>query len=230
MPPAAIVFDAYGTLFDVYAVTTLAEAHFPSSGDSLAQLWRLKQIEYTQLRTLADPERRRHYKPFYEITLDALRFSARKLGLELSTAAEAELMAVYERLEAHPDVAGVLTALKARGIPLAILSNGNPAMLETMVTANGLTGIFDDILSVDTVRAYKPHPASYTLGTERYGAKASDIVFVSSNGWDAAGATWFGYNTFWCNRAGLPVEELDATPKRIGSGLADLAQYLDELK
>ncbi|WOO85326.1 2-haloalkanoic acid dehalogenase [Vanrija pseudolonga] len=230
MPPAAILFDAYGTLFDVYAVTALAEAHFPASGESLAQLWRLKQIEYTQLRTLADPDRRGHYKPFYDITLDALRFCANKLGLALSAQAESELMGVYERLDAHPDVLGTLTELKKRGIPMAILSNGNPAMLETMVAANGLTGIFDDILSVDTVRAYKPHPASYTLGTDKYGAKAADIVFVSSNGWDAAGATWFGYNTFWCNRAGLPLEQLDATPKRIGKGLADLAHYLDELK
>jgi 2-haloacid dehalogenase len=226
--PKAVIFDAYGTLFDVHSVIAAAEQMFPGQGDALSQLWRQKQIEYTQLRTLADPVNAPgvHYRPFWDITLDALRFAARKLHLTLGRAAEKRLMDEYACLSAFPDAvpalrqlrdapsslfastpapAGGKTAPMATATPgLAILSNGNPQMLDIAVKSAGMTRLFDHVLSVDTVRAYKPSPAAYSLGTQAFGAEPREIVFVSSNGWDVAGASWFGFTTFWLNRQNAP--------------------------
>jgi 2-haloacid dehalogenase len=228
--PRAVIFDAYGTLFDVHSVVAAAEQLFPGQGDALSQLWRLKQIEYTQLRSLADPSGA-HYQPFWSITLDALRFAARKLGLRVSAAAEKRLMDEYACLSAFPDAVPVLKALRAQRqadpIGLAILSNGNPQMLDTAVKSAGMTGLFDHVLSVDAARTFKPAPATYALGTAAFGAPARDIVFVSSNGWDASGANWFGYTVFWVNRQRAPAEELGVTPHGMGSGLAELPAFLD---
>ncbi|MGF6753933.1 haloacid dehalogenase type II [Paraburkholderia sp. GAS42] len=237
--PKAVIFDAYGTLFDVHSVVAAAEQMFPGHGDALSPLWRQKQIEYTQLRTLSDTGGAR-YEPFWTITLDALRFSARKLGLTLNTAAEKRLMDEYACLSAFPDAVPALRQLrdrKASGtdggagerIGLAILSNGNPQMLDIAIKSAGMTGLFDHVLSVDAVRAYKPAPAAYALGTAAFGATPREIVFVSSNGWDAAGATWFGYTTFWINRAHGPAEELGVSPHGTGASLADLSVFLDTL-
>jgi 2-haloacid dehalogenase len=228
--PKAVIFDAYGTLFDVHSVVAAAEQMFPGYGDALSQLWRQKQIEYTQLRTLADPAGGR-YQPFWNITLDALRFAAHKLGLSLDRAAEKRLMDEYACLSAFPDAVPVLRELRqhsSAGAPpgLAILSNGNPEMLDIAVKSAGMTGLFDHVLSVDSVRAYKPAQAAYNLGTHAFGAAAREIVFVSSNGWDAAGANWFGYTTFWLNRAGVPAEELGLTPHGTGSRMDDLLVFL----
>lgn len=219
--PKAVIFDAYGTLFDVHSVIAAAEQMFPGHGDALSQLWRLKQIEYTQLRTLAAPADApgAHYRPFWDITLDALRFATKKLHLTLGRAAEKRLMDEYVCLSAFPDAVPTLRQLRdaasvsaasassasAGGIAgsrpgLAILSNGNPQMLDIAVKSAGMTGLFDHVLSVDTVRAYKPSPAAYALGTQAFGAEPREIVFVSSNGWDVAGASWFGFTTFWLNR------------------------------
>ncbi len=199
--PKAILFDAYGTLFDVHAVVAAAEQLFPGRGDALSQLWRRKQIEYTQLRTLSDPAGAR-YRPFWDITLDALRHAGRSLGLELGAAAEKRLMDEYACLSTYPDTVPALRRLRELpGAPrLAILSNGNPRMLDIAVKSAGMAGLFDRVLSVDTVRAYKPAAAAYRLGTAAFGAAPREILFVSSNGWDAAGAGWFGYTTFWLNR------------------------------
>lgn len=246
----AVIFDAYGTLFDVHAVTAAAEQMFPGHGDALSQLWRQKQIEYTQLRTLADPNGGR-YRPFWDITLDALRFSARKLHLTLNRAAEKRLMDEYACLSAFPDALPVLRQLREQrnstaaasgnALPptsiqtgstffpspaLAILSNGNPQMLDIAVKSAGMTGLFDHVLSVDAVRAYKPAPAAYALGTEAFHAQPREIVFVSSNGWDVAGATWFGFTTFWLNRYNAPVEELGVTPHGMGSSMNELPAFL----
>ncbi|MDR5750417.1 MULTISPECIES: haloacid dehalogenase type II [unclassified Caballeronia] len=228
-PPRAVIFDAYGTLFDVHSVVAAAEQLFPGHGDALSQLWRQKQIEYTQLRTLADPSGSR-YEPFWAITLDALRFAASRLNLAdaLSSTAEKRLMDEYACLSAFPDVVGALRALRERTrCELAILSNGNPQMLDIAVKSAGMTGLFDHVLSVDAVRAYKPAPASYALGTQAFGCAARELVFVSSNGWDVAGASWFGYTTFWINRAGLPAEELGVAPRGTGRGMSDLVGFIE---
>jgi len=238
--PKAVIFDAYGTLFDVHSVVAAAEQMFPGHGDALSQLWRQKQIEYTQLRSLADACGA-HYEPFWSITLDALRYAARKLGLTLNSAAEKRLMDEYACLSAFPDAIPVLRQLRGLSaltggagasntrLGLAILSNGNPQMLDIAVKSAGMTGLFDHVLSVDSVRTYKPAPAAYALGTQAFDATPREIVFVSSNGWDAAGASWFGYTTFWVNRVGAPAEELGVRPHASGAGLADLVAFLTTL-
>ena len=233
--PKAVLFDAYGTLFDVHSVVAAAAQLFPGRGEALSQLWRLKQIEYSQLRTLADPSGGR-YKPFWQITLDALRYAARRLDLALDGAGEKRLMDEYACLSAYPDVAPALQALRLLGrasaagtLGLGILSNGNPQMLDIAVKSAQIATHFDQVLSVDAVRAYKPAPAAYALGTEAFGATARDIVFVSSNGWDVAGATWFGYTTFWINRLGAPLEALDVEPHGTGNGMAELVTFLKGL-
>ena len=233
--PKAVIFDAYGTLFDVHSVVAAAEQMFPGHGDALSQLWRQKQIEYTQLRTAADPAGA-YYEPFWNITLDALRFSARKLGLALNAAGEKRLMDEYACLSAFPDAVPALKALKARRpkhngsdpIGLAILSNGNPQMLDIAVKSAGMSGLFDHVLSVDAVRAFKPAPATYALGTAAFGAAAREIVFVSSNGWDASGANWFGYTVFWLNRQRAPAEELGVTPHGTGTSMSDLLTFIED--
>ncbi|WP_434106513.1 (S)-2-haloacid dehalogenase [Paraburkholderia caffeinilytica] len=251
--PKAVIFDAYGTLFDVHSVIAAAEQMFPGHGDALSQLWRQKQIEYTQLRTLADPASApgAHYRPFWDITLDALRFAAKKLHLTLGRAAEKRLMDEYACLSAFPDAVPALRQLRdtplassgsapasAGGKPgtgttsrpgLAILSNGNPQMLDIAVKSAGMTGLFDHVLSVDTVRAYKPSPTAYSLGTQAFDAEPREIVFVSSNGWDVAGASWFGFTTFWLNRQNAPAEELGVTPHGAGGGMNDLLAFLKSL-
>ncbi|MFM0013762.1 (S)-2-haloacid dehalogenase [Paraburkholderia sediminicola] len=254
--PKAVIFDAYGTLFDVHSVIAAAEQMFPGHGDALSQLWRQKQIEYTQLRTLADPAGApgAHYRPFWDITLDALRFAAKKLHLTLGRAAEKRLMDEYACLSAFPDAVPALRQLRdappassgsvsapapAGGKTgagasstrpgLAILSNGNPQMLDIAVKSAGMTRLFDHVLSVDTVRAYKPSPTAYTLGTQAFNAEPREIVFVSSNGWDVAGASWFGFTTFWLNRQNAPAEELGVTPHGAGGGMNDLLAFLKSL-
>ncbi|CAB3727683.1 2-haloalkanoic acid dehalogenase [Paraburkholderia sediminicola] len=244
--PKAVIFDAYGTLFDVHSVIAAAEQMFPGHGDALSQLWRQKQIEYTQLRTLADPAGApgAHYRPFWDITLDALRFAARKLNLTLGRAAEKRLMDEYACLSAFPDAVPALRQLRDAPAPaggktgsgasstrpgLAILSNGNPQMLDIAVKSAGMTRLFDHVLSVDTVRAYKPSPVAYTLGTQAFNAEPREIVFVSSNGWDVAGAGWFGFTTFWLNRQNAPAEELGVTPHGAGGGMNDLLAFLKSL-
>lgn len=249
LSPRAVIFDAYGTLFDVHSVIAAAEQMFPGHGDALSQLWRLKQIEYTQLRTLADaPETPgAHYRPFQDITLDALRFAAKKLQLTLGRAAEKRLMDEYACLSAFPDALPALRALREPGaspstrhapahresavrrVGLAILSNGNPQMLDVALKSAGMSGLFDHVLSVDAVRAYKPSRAAYALGTRAFDAPPSEIVFVSSNGWDVAGAAWFGFTTFWLNRANAPLEELGVTPHGAGSTMSDLLAFLASL-
>jgi 2-haloacid dehalogenase len=225
--PKAVIFDAYGTLFDVHSVVAAAEQMFPGHGDALSQLWRQKQIEYTQLRTAADPAGA-HYEPFWNITLDALRYAARKLALSLNAAGEKRLMDEYACLSAFPDVLPALRRLRDRQLGLAILSNGNPQMLDIAVKSAGMSGLFDHVLSVDAVRAFKPAPATYALGTQAFGAAARELVFVSSNGWDASGANWFGYTVFWLNRLGAPAEELGITPHATGRSMDELIAFIDK--
>jgi len=219
--PRAVLFDAYGTLFDVYSVALLAEQLYPGRGEALALLWRDKQIEYTRLVTMSAPGGER-YRPFWALTQAALRFAAQRLGLDLGSDGESRLMNQYRALSAFPEVREVLEALKARGIPAGILSNGDPAMLGIAVRSAGLEGLLDHVISVEAVRAFKTDPRAYALGPQTLGLPARQILFVSSNGWDAVGATWFGYTTLWVNRAGLPLEQLGCEPTHIGTGLHDV--------
>ena len=220
----ALLFDAYGTLFDVYAVGAQLEAWYPGQGAAAAALLRDKQIEYTRLITQSDPSvgGSRHYEPFWELTTKALRYMSKALALAMDEARIAALMAAYRGLPAFPETAEVLDELKGRGFRLGILSNGDPAMLASVVAAAGLTGVFDHLISVDAVRQYKTAPAAYRLGCDAFGLPAERILFVSSNAWDAVGAKWFGYRIFWVNRRGLPFEEIGEAPDHRGRDLRDL--------
>jgi 2-haloacid dehalogenase len=218
--PSAVVFDAYGTLFDVYSVALLAEQLFPGRGNALSLLWRDKQIEYTHLTSMGG-----RYQPFWELTRAGLRFAAQRLGLLLEPAAEAQLMNQYRHLSAFPENLDVLRELQARKLPCAILSNGDPEMLDVAVKSAGFEPLLAHVLSVHGVRRYKTDPAAYALGPQALGLPARQILFVSSNGWDAIGATWYGYTTLWVNRQGLPLEQLGTEPTRTGTSLRDVLSF-----
>ncbi len=219
----AIIFDAYGTLFDVYSVNALAEKLFPGKGSLLAATWREKQVEYTRLRTMSGM-----YKPFWEVTQDSLVFCCKKLGLALDLNAQHALMSEYAKLPSFPENLEVLGKLKDQGLKLAILSNANPEMLEVIVKAAGMDAFFSQLLSADSVRKYKTAPETYQLGTELFGLAAKNILFVSSNCWDVCGASWFGYQTFWVNRGKAPLEELGVTPNGNGDSLAALLAFVSK--
>ncbi len=221
--PCAVLFDAYGTLFDVFSVGLLAEQMFPGQGSALSVLWRDKQIEYSRLVTTSNGGE--HYRPFWDLTRAALRYACKRLSLDLPAAVEERLMNQYRHLSAFPENKEVLLALKARGIVTGILSNGDPGMLGVAVRSAGLDGLFDHLLSVDAVRKYKTHPDAYALGPQAIGVDAKRIVFVSCNAWDALAATWFGYRTLWVNRYQLPFEELETQPTRTGSSLRDVLAF-----
>jgi 2-haloacid dehalogenase len=200
MNPQAFVFDAYGTLFDVHSVVVRA-ANLPGDLQALSALWRQKQLEYTWLRSLME-----RYQDFWDVTEAALRAAVTQLNIQASDAELHGLMQAYLRPSAFPDVTAALDALK--GSPLAILSNGSPKMLESAVHHNRLTSYFAEIISVDRVRTYKPSPRVYALATEVLGFPPEEILFVSSNSWDVAGAKSFGYKVCWCNRSQGHMEHL----------------------
>jgi 2-haloacid dehalogenase len=222
---AGIAFDAYGTLFDVYAVGAEAEKLFPGHGAQLAEIWRVAQIDYTRLVTLCG-----RYKDFWVITESALEFSTEKLGLTLKPEHRERLMGAYAQLTAFEENLGVLKGLKSAGVPLAILSNGTPGMLNSAITAAGMEGIFDHILSVDKVKKFKTAPEAYQLAPDAFDAPAERIVFVSANGWDICGATWFGFRTFWVNRAGNVLEKLGVEPEAEGRNLSELRNFIEGLR
>ena len=219
----AVLFDAYGTLFDVYSVGLLAEQLFPGQGQALGLLWRDKQIEYTRLVTTSNDGA--HYQPFWDLTRAGLRYACKRLGLDLTAEREQRLMNQYRHLSAFPENREVLQALKARGIVTGILSNGDPAMLDVAVKSAGLDDLLDHVISVDGIRKYKTHPQAYALGPQATGLPVAQIVFVSCNSWDALAATWYGYQTLWVNRYGLPFEELGTQPVRTGSNLRDVLGF-----
>ncbi|MBA4266707.1 MAG: haloacid dehalogenase type II [Comamonadaceae bacterium] len=230
-PPRAVLFDAYGTLFDVYSVGLLAEQLFPGQGARLAMVWRDKQIEYTRLVTTSDHGA--HYQPFWSITRQALTFAIKTVA---PTARQhwapfeplaGQLMNQYRHLSAFPENHEVLKALRARGVVTGILSNGEPEMLGIAVRSAGLEGLLDHVISVDPIRKYKTHPDAYALGEAATGLPRTQIVFVSSNAWDALAATWFGYRTLWVNRMNLPFEELGTQPTRTGSNLREVQGFFD---
>jgi 2-haloacid dehalogenase len=219
-PLRAVLFDAYGTLFDVYSVGVAAERLFPGAGERLGVLWRDKQIEYTRLTSMSGRTR-----SFRDCTRAGLRFATKRLGLDLGAAGEDELMACYDRLEPFAENRGVLEELRRRGIRAGILSNGDPDMLDAVVGHAGFADLIDPLLSVEGTGRFKTDPATYALGTAALGLAAPQVLFVSSNCWDAIGATWFGYTTLWINRFGLPLDELGAAPTRTGTNLADVLTF-----
>ena len=193
------VFDAYGTLFDVHSIVDAGAAITPEPA-ALSLLWRQKQLEYTWLRSLMG-----RYEDFWAITEAALRYAVRRLDIAAGEAQIQALMNAYLRLACFPDVRDALARLAA---PRAILSNGAPKMLEAAVRSSGLAPLLDHVISVDRVRIYKPAAAVYALGPETLGIQADELLFVSSNAWDVAGAKAFGYRVAWCNRLGAPEEVL----------------------
>ena len=214
----ALVFDAYGTLYDVPSVMRRCDALFPGKGLQLSQLWRAKQLEYTWQRSLMQ-----RYVPFSRVTREALACACEALGLELTAGRTEALMGEYLMLATYPDVSGALQKMKGR--KTAILSNGSPDMLEPVVKHSGLK--FDAILSVDQLRIFKPAPQVYELAVTRLKVARENIGFVSSNCWDALGAKSFGFAVFWINRLGAPVDRLGFEPDAVLKSLGDLPRALD---
>lgn len=217
----AALFDVFGTLLDVYSVTRRAEELFPGHGSRLALVWRDKQIEYSRLRTLSG-----RYVPFAQVTREALEFTFDLLGLSPTATQRQDLLDEYQRLTPFVDVLPAFEALLRGGVELGVLSNGDPTMLEAVLTSAGLRRHLDCVLSADQVRAFKTDATVYALGPRALKRPAREILFVSSNGWDACGATWYGYTTCWINRAGLPLERLGVQPDRIGTDLTTVTDFL----
>lgn len=215
----AVVFDAYGTLFDVHSVISLCNELFPEQGPALSHLWRAKQLEYTWLLSLMG-----RYEDFWQVTERALLFSCRALKLTCEATQQSQLMAAYLHLETYPEVEQALAALA--GYPLAILSNGSPQMLEPLVSNAGLQRTFAHVISVAERKIYKPSPQVYQLAVDKLGLEAQVIGFVSSNSFDIIGATAFGFHTFWINRAANPLDELGFVPTMTMSKLTDLVDIL----
>jgi 2-haloacid dehalogenase len=215
----ALVFDAYGTLFDPFAVKARAEELFPGNGAALSHLWRAKQLEYSWLRTLMG-----RYENFWKITEAALLFASRSLKLSCDDNQRKQLMQTYLSLPAFPEVKPVLEKLFQ--LPLSILSNGTPEMLSPLVAANNMTHLFKNIFSVDSLQMYKPRPEVYQHAVDHLGIPKEAIGFISSNYWDIAGATYFGFRTFWLNRAVVVADELGITPDATLQTLSDLPAIL----
>jgi 2-haloacid dehalogenase len=218
--PDGILFDAYGTLFDLNSLSSIAEELYPGRGAALAALWRQKQLEYSRLRTLCD-----QYLDFAAVTRDALIHSCARLLLQPTEEECQRLLGQYARLAVFPDVLYTLDRLNAAGIRLAILSNGTLALLESAIRAAGMSGMFMDVLSADRVRKFKTAPEVYGLGIAAFDCPAERLLFVSGNGWDACCATWFGYRTLWVNRGAEPAEQLGILPTAEARNLKDLIAF-----
>jgi 2-haloacid dehalogenase len=189
----AVVFDAYGTLYDVQSVAAVTEEAFPGYGEMITQVWRIKQLEYTWLRSLM-----RRYQDFSVITADSLAYTLRVLGLKHDASAFERIMEKYLHLDLYPDAAAALAAL--RGRKLAILSNGSPGMLNALVHNSGLDRVLDATISIDSRKIFKPAPDAYTLIESVLRVPPAEVLFVSSNPWDACGAKAFGLNVAWIER------------------------------
>ena len=221
----AVLFDAYGTLLDVDAAAAnlAATNRFPELATlwpELSALWRARQLNYTWLRSLSHS-----YVPFWQLTCDALDYAMEACNLEDQNMRTA-LLGLYRELDAYSDARPALAAVHAAGLPSAVLSNGNQQMIDHAFAAARLTDMLDCLLSVEEVSVFKPDPSVYQLGCERYQARPEEILFVSSNGWDAAAAGLFGFKTIWVNRAGLPLERLPRYPDFIALGLDFVAEHL----
>jgi 2-haloacid dehalogenase len=216
----ACVFDAYGTLFDTASAAQRCADALGETAPRLAALWRDKQLQYSWLRAVQD-----RHADFWQVTGDALDFALDALDIADGDLRE-RLMRLYLTLDAYPEVPAALRQLRDGGLATAILSNGSPAMLAAAVEHAGLADLFDHVLSVEEVGAYKPHPKVYQLACDRLGVAADAIAFVSSNGWDAWGASAFGMHAIWCNRLSLTRERLPGSPDRDIRSLAELPPLL----
>lgn len=215
MPADVVVFDAYGTLFDVAAAAREASAEpgraaLAEAWPRLAEIWRLKQLQYTWIRAIAGA-----HADFWQVTQEALEVALEATGLDGDDDLRARLLALYWELSAYPEVAEMLAALKAQGRACAILSNGSPEMLAAAVEHAGIGGRLDAVLSVEAVGVFKPARAVYDMVGARFGAAPSAVLFVSANGWDAAGATGYGFTAAWVNRAGEPMDRLPWQPAHV---------------
>jgi len=220
---SACVFDAYGTLFDFASAAARCEDVPQEKRAALTALWRDKQLQYTWLRSLQN-----RYVDFWQVTGDALDFALESLALDAPGLRE-RLMDLYLGLEPFPEVREVLRTLRARGFRTAILSNGSPAMLETLVRRSGLEGAFDAVLSVDAVGVFKTHPRVYQHALDALGLAAQAVAFQSSNGWDAYAASDFGMRVVWCNRYGQRRERLPGAPDFEVRTLAELPGVLADI-
>lgn len=216
----AVAFDAF-PVFDPRPVAALAETIFPGKGRTLNDAWRARQFEYQWLRALAG-----RYADFRRTTEEALEFAAGQHGLDLTPDARVRLMGAWDDLKAWPDAPIALRVLKQAGLRLVFLSNMTAGMLEAGIRNAGLEGLFEQVLSTDRVRTFKPDPRAYAMAPEALGIDRERILFAAFAGWDAAGAKWYGYPTFWVNRTGLPAEVLGAAPDAVGHDLRDLVAHV----
>ena len=227
MPITTCIFDAYGTLFDVAAAARSAASEpgreiFARHWPAIAEKWRLKQLQYTWLRAVMG-----EHVGFWQVTQDGLDWALEAEGLGDDADLRERLLQLYWELEAYPEVPTMLAALKEAGKDTAILSNGAPDMLDGAVKSAGIGALLDDVLSVESVGIFKPARVVYDLVGQRFGCAPEEVLFVSSNGWDACAAAGYGFNTVWVNRAGDPVDRLPAAPDRQLtdlSGIPDLAR------
>jgi len=223
-----IAFDAYGTLFDVYSMGQLAEELFPDHGQALSLMWRDRQIEYTRLVTMSDPNPNgsKHYLPFWELTIRSLRYVCKRLGLDLTASNEKRLMDQYAKLTGFSDSLEVLKTIKSKGLSTAILSNGSRDMLATVVEANEMEPYLDKVITVEDVRLFKTAPQAYELLLKNFSVSKEEILFVSSNAWDALSAKWYGFDVFWVNRQGHPFEEIGEKPNYEGNSLSKVLEII----
>ncbi|MFC4559250.1 haloacid dehalogenase type II [Virgibacillus kekensis] len=215
----AFVFDVYGTLFDVHSVIEKCEEYFPEKGESISKTWREKQIQYSNLRQIMN-----NYETFFTITKDALHYAIKAHDREFDDDSERALLGEYFKLAPYPEVKEVLEKLD--GKMLAVFSNGSHDMLDPLIDQSELTGMFDNVISVDEVKQYKPAVASYNHAAKTLGVTPDEALFMSSNGWDISGAKNYGFNTAWINRNNLPVEELNLEPNAIYGDLAGILEWV----
>ncbi len=225
----ACIFDAYGTLFDVAAAAREAAAEpgrdaFAGVWQKVANDWRLKQLQYTWLRAVADA-----HTNFWEVTQNGLDWALEASGLQADAELRERLLALYFELSAYPEVPKMLEALKADGFATGILSNGEPRMLAGAVESAGVAGVLDDVLSVQDVGVFKPHAKVYELVGERFGITPEEVLFVSSNGWDACHGAGFGFHSVWVNRAGEPMDRLPWTPAHVLGDLTTIPELAKSL-
>lgn len=215
----AVAFDGIA-VFDMRPIAVLAEKMFPGHGSELTKAWRMRQFEYTWLRTVMND-----YADFWQISEDSLSFVAKLLKLDLTKEKSNRMMDSFYGLRAWPDVLPMLKSLKGRGVRIALLSNFTTGMLEAATRNSGLDGYFETPLSTDIVKAYKPDSRAYQMAIDAFNRQRDEIVFVAFAGWDAVGAKRFGYRTYWANRIGLPEENLGVSPDFTSKSLADLERF-----
>lgn len=226
-----IAFDAYGTLFDVYSMGQLAEELFPGRGQEFSLMWRDRQIEYTRLVTMSDPNPNssKYYLPFWELTIRSLRYVVKRMNLSLTPENEQRLMDQYARLTSFEDSLRVVKTIQEKGISTAILSNGSREMLTTVVESNGLKPYLDKVVTIEDVRLFKTAPQAYELLLKAFPVQKAEVLFVSSNAWDALAAKWYGFDVFWVNRLGHPFEEIGEKPNYEGNSLTKVLELAIQL-